>query len=94
MIEGREVLNFWDVERLRFRIQRGPDWLKIDEASGQLSGVPDQRGRSEVLIVATLAREVRDLDPAQLQWGIEKAAQTSLETVGTAKQSFVIETAP
>ena len=94
MIEGREVLNFWDVERLRFRIQRGPDWLKIDEASGQLSGVPDQRGRSEVLIVATLAREVRDLDPAQLQWGIEKAAQTSVETAGTAKQSFVIETAP
>ena len=34
------------------------------------------------------------LDPAQLQWGIEKTIDTRLEAVGAAKQAFVIETSP
>jgi hypothetical protein len=94
MIDGKETLNYWDAEQPRFRLEQAPAWLRIDEWSGQLSGVPDRAGRFEVTVAATLERELRSLDPGQLQWGIEKVIETRLETVGTAKQSFVIEAAP
>jgi hypothetical protein len=93
-IEGREVLNYWDVEKPRFRLQQGPSWLRIDAATGRLRGKPDRPGRSEVTVAVTLEREERRLDPAQLQWGVEKVIETRIETVGTATQRFVIETAP
>ena len=39
VVNGKETMKFWDVERLRFEIQRGPRlWLTIDEATGLLSG--------------------------------------------------------
>ena len=47
-----------------------------------------------MIVAVTLQREQRSLDPAQLQWGIEKVTGDADETVGTAKQAFVIETAP
>ena len=94
VVNGKEVMNYWDVEQSRFHLERGPDWLSIDESTGRLSGRPDRAGRSEVTIAVTLEREHRSLDPSQLQWGIEKILDTRMETVGTAKQAFVIETAP
>ena len=45
-------------------------------------------------VAVTLEREQRNLDPAQLQWGIEKTIDTRREVVGTARQTFVIETTP
>jgi len=79
---------------LRFRIEQGPKWLSIHPETGELSGKPDRVGRDEVVIAVTLERELRLLDPGQLQWGVEKTIQSGTETVGTAKQSFVIETKP
>jgi hypothetical protein len=83
-------MNYWDVEQLRFRIEQGPAWLTIDEATGVLSGKPIRAGRDEVVISATLEHEHRPLDPAQLQWGIEKVSGSRVRSVGTAKQRFVI----
>jgi hypothetical protein len=94
VVDGREVMNFWDVEQLRFQIENGPPWLSINETTGQLSGRPDRAGRDEIVVAVTLQHEYRRLDPAQLQWGIEKATESLVETVGTAKQAFVIETKP
>ena len=76
VVDGREVMNYWDVEQPRFQLEQGPEWLSIDESTGQLSGKPDRAGRSEVVVAVTLEREQRSLDPAQLQWGIEKITET------------------
>jgi hypothetical protein len=94
VVDGREVMNYWDVEQVRFRIEKGPAWLTIDEASGLLSGKPNRAGRDEVVVTATLEHEQRPLDPAQLQWGIEKVTDSRVGSVGTAKQVFAIETRP
>ncbi|HZN37018.1 MAG TPA: hypothetical protein VFB80_24475 [Pirellulaceae bacterium] len=94
VVDGREKMNYWDVEQPRFEIVRGPAWLSIDPATGRLSGKPDRAGRAEVVVATKLEREQRSLDPAHLQWGIEKATQSRVETVGTARQSFMIEIAP
>ena len=91
---GREVMNYWDVEHPRFRLEQGPNWLSIDKSTGQLSGKPDAAGRYEVTVAVTLEREQRSLDPGQLQWGNEKIMDIRMETVGTAKQDFVIQTTP
>jgi hypothetical protein len=68
--------------------------LRIDKSIGRLSGKADRAGRSEVVVTVTLERERRELDPAALQWGIEKSIDSGVDTVGTAKQRFVIETTP
>jgi hypothetical protein len=94
VVEGREVMGYWDVEQPRFRIEQGPSWLTIDPQTGRLSGQPTGAGRSDVIVAVTLEREHRSLDPARLQWGIEKVLNQRQETVGTARQAFTIETAP
>jgi hypothetical protein len=94
VVDGREVMNYWDVEKARFHLEKGPQWLRIDESTGRLAGKPDIAGRAEIVVAVKLERERRKLDPAALQWGIEKSLDNGVETVGTAKQSFVIETAP
>ena len=94
VVNGREVMNFWDVEQPRFQLEQGPKWLTIDNLTGRFSGKPDRPGRTEVIVAVTLECQQRSLDPGQLQWGIEKTIDTHLETVGTAKQIFVIETTP
>jgi hypothetical protein len=94
LVDGREVMNYWDVEKPRFELEQGPRWLTIDKSTGQLSGKPDQAGRTEISVAVTLERERRTLDPAMLQWGVEKILDNGMETVGTARQRFVIETAP
>jgi hypothetical protein len=94
VVDGREVMNYWDVEQLRFALEKGPGWMTIDEATGQLSGKPDRAGRDEVVVAVTLEREHRSLDPAQLQWGIEKVTDRRVERIGTTRQAFVIETNP
>lgn len=94
IVEGREVMNYWDAERPRFHIERGPEWLTIDETTGQLSGKPDSLGTTKIIVVAELEQVRRRLDPAQLQWGVEKIVDEANESVGTAKQTFAIETKP
>jgi hypothetical protein len=94
VVEGKETTNFWDVEQPRFRIERGPAWLMIDEKSGRLSGTPNAVGKSEVVVTVTLNRDLRRLDGEALKWGAEKVVSSGTEKVGTASQSFVIDVGP
>jgi hypothetical protein len=94
VVEGREVMNYWDVEQPRFQIEQGPKWLNIDSATGRLSGKPDRAGRAEVTVAVTLERDQRSLDPGQLQWGVERITDIGVATIGTANQAFVIDTQP
>jgi hypothetical protein len=94
VVDGKETMSFWDVERPRFEIRQGPSWLAIDGTSGLLSGTPDREGTAEVVVAVALEREVRRLDEAALKWGIEKVVATGTETVGNATQRFVIAVGP
>ena len=94
VVDGKETMNFWDVERPRFAIVQGPRWLAIDETTGLLSGTPDRPGRAEVTVAVTLERDVRRLDEAALKWGIEKVVSSGTEAVDRATQSFVIAVDP
>ena len=94
VVDGKETMNFWDVERLRFELQRGPQWLTIDGATGLLSGTPDRPGTTEVVVSVALERDVRRLDEEKLKWGIEKVVSSGTETAGSATQGFVIEVDP
>lgn len=93
-INGREVANFWDVEHPAFAIVQDPGWLKIDPQTGVLSGTPDAAGTAEVVITATIDREVRQLDENALGWGIEKVIATTAQRVGQATQRFRIDVRP
>ncbi len=86
VIAGKETMGFWDVERPRFAIGRGPRWLTIDEATGLLSGTPDRAGPAEVVVTATLERDARRLDEAALKWGVEKVVSSGTEAAGRASQ--------
>jgi hypothetical protein len=94
VVGGKETMSFWDVERLRFDLQRGPQWLTIDRATGLLSGTPDRSGTGEVVVSVALERDVRRLDEEPLKWGIEKVISSGTETAGRVTQSFVIDVDP
>jgi hypothetical protein len=94
VVEGKETMSFWDVERLRFDLQRGPQWLTIDQATGLLSGTPDRSGTTEVVVSVSLEHDARRLDEAALKWGIEKVVSAGKETAGSATQRFTIEVRP
>ncbi len=93
-INGRNATGFFDIEKPKFAIARGPKWLKVDAATGVLSGTPDAAGRAEVVVTATIDRKVTKLDEATLKWGNEKIVSTATERVGEASQPFVIEVTP
>jgi hypothetical protein len=87
---GRDVASFWDIERPRFVLEKGPDWLSIHPETGVLTGTPAEPGTCDVEVAVTLFRVVRKVDPAVLQWGNEKVLSTSTEPVGQARQRFSI----
>ena len=89
---GNQVGGYFDIEKPRFSLEQGPAWLKIDPSTGVLSGTPEAPGEVEVVVTATIDREVRRLDEKALVWGQEKVLSTAQETVGTATQRFFIET--
>jgi hypothetical protein len=91
IIDGQETPNFWDLEKPRFALQQGPEWLRLNETTGLLTGTPDAAGKAEVVVTATLEREVRRLDEGALSWGLEKVLGVATEQVGRATQEFVIE---
>jgi hypothetical protein len=72
-------------------LTQGPAWLKIDEATGMLTGTPDAPGRVEVAVSVVIDRSVRKLDEAVLRWGNEKVLSVDTERVGTATQKFIID---
>ncbi len=87
----QQISGYFDIEMPKFAVERGPAWLKIDEATGVLSGTPDAAGKAEVAVTATIDREARKLDEAALKWGREKVLSVTTERVGRATQEFVIE---
>jgi len=90
-VGGKLVTGYWDIERPRFTLQRAPDWLKIDETTGMISGIPDTAGKAEVVVSVTLERELRKLDETALSWGREKVLAVTTEAIGTDTQRFVVE---
>jgi hypothetical protein len=91
MVDGRQTSGYFDIEKSRFTLTQGPAWLRIDEATGVLSGTPDVPGRTDVAITVTIDRRVRKLDEAVLRWGGEKVLSVNMERVGTTTQNFVID---
>ena len=90
-LHSPQTANFWDVEQPQYTLEHGPKWLKLDVATGALSGIPDAPGKFEVAITATIDRKLRKLDLDILGWGNEKVVSTATEHVGSASQRFVIE---
>jgi hypothetical protein len=90
-INGKEVASFYDIEKPRFSIRRGPAWLTINPETGELSGTPDAAGKADIAIVAVIDQENRKLDDATLKWGNEKVVSHAVERVGEATQTFVID---
>jgi hypothetical protein len=94
VVDGKETMSFWDIERLHFEIEQGPKWLIIDGRTGLLSGTPDRAGTSEVVVRVKLLHDSRRLDENSLKWGVEKVVSKGAEDLGTATQRFTIEVAP
>jgi hypothetical protein len=88
---GNQVTGYFDIEKPKFALAQGPTWLKIDEATGVVSGIPEAAGRAEVMVTATIDRQVRLLDEKALVWGREKVLSTTTKRIGTATQKFVID---
>jgi len=91
MADGQQTSGYFDIEKPRFTLIRGPAWVKIDEATGVLSGTPDTPGRADVAVSVAIDRQVRKLDEAVLRWGNEKVLSVDTERVGAATQEFVID---
>jgi len=91
-MKGNDQVNgYFDIEKPTFALDRGPAWLKIDEAAGVLYGTPDATGKVQVTVTAAIDRKVRKLDEKALAWGNEKVLATNMERVGRTTQKFVID---
>jgi hypothetical protein len=91
MKAGQQVNGYFDVEKPRFALAHGPAWLKIDPATGVLSGTPQAAGKADVEVTVTIDRDVRKLDERTLTWGNEKVLSTATERVGEATQKYTID---
>jgi hypothetical protein len=94
-VDGEERASFWDIERPRFVLEEGPRWLRVDERTGELSGVPEVTGTFEVALGVTLERTVRRLEaggppPWNLGLGKRKTEWVGPENAGTAIRRFRI----
>lgn len=89
-IDGKQVASFWDIERPRFALAQGPAWLRIDETTGMLAGMPDAPGNAEVIVTVSLERTVSRLDDARLIWGHDVPLETRTGKVGSTTQRFII----
>jgi hypothetical protein len=89
-----QVSGNFDIEKATFTLQHGPPWLKLDAATGVLSGTPDGFGKAEVIVSAAIDREIRRLDEKALAWGNEKVLSTTTMRVGSSTQHFVIDVQP
>lgn len=93
-VDGQQVASFWDIEKPRFVLARGPAWLRLDESTGILSGAPDAAGTIDVEITVTLERSVRRLDDGRLSWGHEHVIGSGDEKVGSATRRLRITVVP
>jgi hypothetical protein len=86
-----QVVKVWDMQQPRYSLLQGPAWLKIDEATGLLTGTPAAPGKVQVVVAARLQREVEELDLDALAWGLRRVTGATTEKMGPAIQKFVIE---
>jgi hypothetical protein len=86
-----QIGGYFDIEKPKFAIAQGPAWLKIDQSTGVLSGIPTAAGTVDVALTATIDRQVRLLDEKALVWGREKVLSTATKRIGAATQRFVID---
>ncbi len=86
-----QVAKFWDVQEPRYSLVQGPAWLKLDEATGLLTGTPAGSGKVEVVVGAVLQRKVEELDLDRLAWGQIKVTGVTTEKMGPDIQKFTIE---
>ena len=93
-IYGQTVSAFFDIEEVRYTLEKAPTWLKIDEKSGILTGIPDAAGKVEVVVKASIDHPDRKVDEPTLSWGNEKVLSEALRHVGSATQTFTLEVAP
>jgi hypothetical protein len=91
---GQTVSAFHDIEEVRFSLEKGPAWLKIDEKSGVLTGIPDGPGSVEIVVKAAIDAVDRKVDEQTLSWGNERIVSEGSRHVGSATQKFTIEVAP
>jgi hypothetical protein len=82
--------RFWEVETPRFVQVQGPGWLRLDEKTGALGGVPDAEGAADLVVKVTLERTVRKLDDSRLSWGHELVKEVGTEAVGSVTHRFRI----
>jgi hypothetical protein len=94
VVDGKEVASFWDSEKPRFLLVQGPTWLRIDERTGVLRGVPDAAGNTDIVVQVTLQRSARRLDEGRLNWGQELVKGVVTEKVGSTTQRFRIAVGP
>jgi hypothetical protein len=91
---GQTISAFHDIEEVRFSLEKGPAWLKIDEKTGVLTGIPDGPGNVEVVLKATIDAVDRKVDEMTLSWGNEKVVSEGTRNVGSATQKFTLEVTP
>jgi hypothetical protein len=94
MKDGQMISGYFHIEKPTFNLQEGPAWLKLDPATGVLSGIPSAPGKFDVTVTVALERTVRILDEKTLAWGNEKVLSTSTQQVGADSQRFTIEVKP
>ena len=90
IVSGKDTMSFWDIERPKYALVKGPSWLKIDEATGVLTGTPDAVGKTDVELLITLEQETRKLDEGLLKWGQEKVVSSGTSKVGSVTERFQI----
>ncbi len=93
MAGDRQTSGYFDIEKPQFTLTQGPAWLRIEEATGVLSGTPDEPGKATVVVTVTIDHQVRKLDESALRWGGEKVLSVETERVGAATQEFAIDVA-
>src|SRR5258708_10785224 len=54
MKDSQQVSGYFDIEKPAFSLEQGPAWLKVDQATGVLSGTPDAAGEVKVVGAARL----------------------------------------
>ena len=91
-MNGNDQVNgYFDIEKPKFALARGPAWLKMDENTGVLSGTPEAAADADVEVNAVIDLARRNLDEKALVWGNEKILSTNVEQIGMATQKFTIQ---